>query len=68
MTTLLKKKPSKWPVGAQKMFEIASTVDAKDDLIQEISNKGFEIPDGVKLFYQINQSDLLEDIFDSVLS
>lgn len=68
MTTLLKKQPSKWPTGAKKMFDIASIVDANDELIQDLSNKGFEIPNGVKLFYQINQSDLLEDVFESVLN
>jgi len=68
MTTLLKKKPSRWPIGAKKMFEIASTVNKSDELVQDISNNGFEIPEGVKLFYQINQSDLLEDIFESILS
>jgi hypothetical protein len=56
-----------WPAGAQEMFDIASTVNTNDEWVQEISNKGFEVPNGVKLFYQINHSDLLEDIFESVL-
>ena len=67
MTALVKKKPSKWPIGAQKMLEMASTVSPDDEIIRDISSKGFVIPDGIKLFYQINQSDLLEDVFEAVL-
>ncbi|MCB0037412.1 MAG: hypothetical protein KDE51_25445, partial [Anaerolineales bacterium] len=67
MTTLLKKMPSRWPEGAKKMFEIAARVDPNDELFQEIADRSFEIEDGIKLFYQINQSDLLEDIFEAVL-
>ena len=40
-----------WPAGAQEMFDIASTVNTNDEWVQEISNKGFEVPNGVKLFY-----------------
>lgn len=68
MTMLLKKKPSRWPIGAKKMFDIASTISSDDEFVKEMNAKGYEIPDGVKLFYQINQSDLLEDVFESILN
>lgn len=48
MTKLLRKQPRKWPQGAQRLFEMASTVDSRDRWVQAVKAKGYEVPEGVK--------------------
>jgi hypothetical protein len=67
MTKLVSRRSKRWPDGAKRLFKMASTVDEQNQWVKAIERNGFRVPEGVKLFYQINQSDLLGDILQSIL-
>ena len=61
-----------WPREASRMFSMASTVDTEIDLFTSIlsiaKEKEWEIPEDARLFFQLNQSDMLEEIINIVLN
>jgi hypothetical protein len=61
-----------WPREALRMFSIASKVDAEIDLFTSIlsiaKEKEWEIPENARLFLQLNQSDMLEEVIKIVLN
>jgi hypothetical protein len=65
---LIDKAPKWWPEGAKILFEAASIVDSEHYLVQRISQAGREVPEGVKLFYQINQAKILTEILEAIFS
>jgi hypothetical protein len=54
------------------MFSIASTVDTEIDLFSSVLSiakaKEWEVPKNARLFLQLNQSDMLEEIINIVLN
>jgi hypothetical protein len=56
-----------WPEGAKILLEMASLVEKEDVLVKYLKEKGLELSEGVKMFYQINHSRVLEDVIDAVL-
>ncbi len=46
-----------------------SSMAQKDDkLIQGLKRTGVVLPDGVKMFYQLNQSEVFEEIIQSLIN
>jgi hypothetical protein len=76
--TIAKKKclyntsPKTWPREALRMFDIASTVDAEIDLFTSIMSmvkeKEWEVPEKARMFLQLNQSDMLEEVINILLN
>ncbi len=67
MTSLTSSSSRFWPNGAKKMFDMASVFDPESSLIKDITAQGHRLPEGTKLFYQINQSELLGDVLDGLI-
>jgi len=68
MTSLVRSAPKKWPDGAKLLLNAASKVESDSFIAKSIKQAGYELPDGVKLFYQINQSQTLSEILEGILS
>lgn len=67
LTKLVSKVSSRWPRGAKIMFEIASKVAENSVLEDWLSRHNHEFPTDSKLFVQINESELLKEVFDGLL-
>lgn len=67
MTRLVRRASKRWPEGAKTLFDMASTADGQNPLISSMKQNGLEVSEGVKLFYQLNQSEQLEEILQSIL-
>jgi hypothetical protein len=46
---------------------MASTIDNQHQLTQIASQNDISLPEGKRWFYQINQSETLEDVMDIIL-
>ncbi|MEZ4710994.1 MAG: VWA domain-containing protein [Caldilineaceae bacterium] len=62
------KSSAKWPDGAKMMFEMASPFAQSNLLLCNISKNGYSVDNNARLFYQINQSELLEEVFEAILN
>jgi hypothetical protein len=67
ITKLRSKSLKGWPEGVRRLFEMASTVNCQERWIKSIKEKGYEVPEGRKLFYQLNHSEILEDVLRAAL-
>lgn len=68
ITKLTARKKSNWPTGAKTMFDMASHVDESDSLLNNIKKLDIKLENDSKLFYQINNTEVLEKVFESLLS
>lgn len=63
---------NKWPREALRMFNIASKVNMEIDLLASILNlakeKKWDIPENARLFLQLNNSDMLEEVINIILN
>ena len=62
------KRMSKWPQGARLMYEMASFYGDEDFISKTFKDRGYKAKEGVKLFCQINHSEILGEIAAAVLS
>ena len=67
LTMLVSKVSSRWPRGAKIMFEIASRVAENSVLEGWLYRHNYECSTDSKLFIQINESELLKEVFDGLL-
>jgi hypothetical protein len=65
---LFDKVESKWSKGAQLMFNMASPVDGKLELVKYLKKRKWEIPLHPKLFVQANHTDLLNEFMQTIIS
>ncbi len=66
--TLFSKVGIKWPAGARKMFEMASSLPEDSPLKLYLLRQGWTIPKNAKTFIQVNRSDILEELVGLALS
>lgn len=68
VSTLVSKVSSRWPIGSKVMFQIASEVSENEDLANWLFQRNQGLPINSKLFLQINESNLLQEIFDGIFT
>ena len=70
-TLPLTSKPS-WPAEAKRLFECSSTISRQNEMSNEIAQiaieRGWNIPDSARLFVQINNSEMLDELIEVILS
>jgi hypothetical protein len=63
---------STWPPEALRLFKCSSIVlDSHPviaSVIENLSQKGWRVPPNAKLFFQINQTELIEELVEAVLN
>lgn len=59
---------SGWDAGARLMFEVASRVDQAVALEQYLHEYRWQVPQGARLFTQVNHSEVLSEFLNMVLS
>ena len=57
---------ARWPSGAKTMFEIASEISEEREFAEWLQKQNYNLPDKSKLFVQINEAKLLQEIFDGI--
>lgn len=61
-----------WPEEAIRLFNLSSRIGSTNILLANISDeakyKGWHVPDGARLFIQLNHSEMLEEVIDILLS
>jgi hypothetical protein len=62
------KRMSKWPQGAKLMYEMSSFYSDHDFISRTLKDRGYKAKDGVKLFCQVNHSEVLGEIAAAILS
>ncbi|MBI5352789.1 MAG: VWA domain-containing protein [Chloroflexi bacterium] len=55
-----------WPIGAQLMFKIASEITEEQSLDLKLSDDSLRAQRGKRLFFQINHSQILDDVIGAV--
>ena len=58
---------STWPIGAKILLDAASTSNPNDVLIKRFEQHNYKIPDGQRLFFQINESGMLREILELLM-
>jgi hypothetical protein len=67
VSELMSKFSSRWPKGAQTLFEMASTTEDNPDIVAQLAQNDITIPDNAKLLIQINHSDILGKLVDALM-
>jgi hypothetical protein len=67
VSELMSKFSSRWPKGAQTLFQMASTSEDDPDIAAQLSQSGIAMPDNAKLFIQVNHSDILGKLVDALM-
>jgi hypothetical protein len=67
MTQLVSEKSHNWPDGAKTLYDIASTVESNGDLLAKLEQRGLQTSNNTKLFYQINQAEVLDKVIEAIL-
>jgi hypothetical protein len=67
VSELMSKFSSRWPKGAQTLFQMASTSEDNPDVAAQLVQNGIAIPDNAKLFVQVNHSDILGKLVDALM-
>ena len=57
---------ARWPDGAKTMFEISSEISKDKEFTDWFQKQNYSLPDKSKLFIQINEAELLQEMFDGI--
>lgn len=66
-STLLSRPLERWPDGAKTLFQMSSPINIHDTFEQRIAGAIDDLPQGKQMFLQINQSEILEHLINTVL-
>jgi hypothetical protein len=70
--TLYANPPESWSIEAMRLFECASVITQDNVLVRSLLemglNAGWHIPDGARLFVQINNNQMLQEVIDLLIS
>lgn len=68
ITRKLTKQPAKnWPEGTRTLFKMSSPIDLQDDFEQRFATIVSGLPEGTMMFFQINETETLENLLGLVL-